>query len=694
MIFESIINRNEFFSDHYLDALIQSDLSGLRSQWDEIEGAGEESARTRVRALSKPFFTAKTAALEEDDQAAVPTSLNDAVLGALGFDPDRTEVTLVRGGDEEVVVPVAHAVDTSTGLLLVVLELGFAADLDAAFDSEGAGYLRAPLVTEGGKSQLASPTEAVSYMFATDTPPRFVLLLAGAIIVLCDRRNWGEGKFLAVDLDLALSHGDAKAKGELETIAALFSSDALTPSEGQSVLDELATKSHKHAIGVSEDLRDGIRYSVELLANEVVAQRKAKKKAPLGGGSARDLASQCLRFLYRLLFLLYAEARPDLKILPTEYPEYAEGYGLDRLRDLALVDLTSESKDGSHLHDSMDLLFRLVNDGYHHVTAAQQIVYSDEPPPGESNDIRLVFEPLESELFSPGATPLIDEVRLRNEIVQRVLKLLLLSREQKGKERGFVSYAQLGINQLGAVYEKLMAYTGFFADRDLYEVRKPSAKESDGTWVVPVSKADEYNDDVFLTRVDPNGGAPKRVRHEKDSFVFRLSGRDRQRSASYYTPEVLTECVVRHALAELLDQGGETTPASSLLKVTICEPALGSGAFLNEAINQLAEEYLKRRQSELGVTINPESYSVELQKVKAHLALHQCYGVDLNATAVELAEVSLWLNSMYPGLRAPWFGLHLRRGNSLVGAHRAVYPRDRLAKGAWLKAAPLERKLA
>jgi hypothetical protein len=53
--------------------------------------------------------------------------------------------------------------------------------------------------------------------------------------------------------------------------------------------------------------------------------------------------------------------------------------------------------------------------------------------------------------------------------------------------------------------------------------------------------------------------------------------------------------------------------------------------------------------------------------VKAHFALHQSYGVDLNATAVELAEVSLWLNAMYPGLKAPWFGLQLRRGNSLVG---------------------------
>ena len=85
-------------------------------------------------------------------------------------------------------------------------------------------------------------------------------------------------------------------------------------------------------------------------------------------------------------------------------------------------------------------------------------------------------------------------------------------------------------------------------------------------------------------------------------------------------------------------------------------------------------------------TIDPEQYAAELQKVKAYLALHQVYGVDLNATAVEFAEISLWLATMGEGLSAPWFGLHLRRGNSLVGARRSVLPmtsdeREGLAAG-------------
>ena len=104
---------------------------------------------------------------------------------------------------------------------------------------------------------------------------------------------------------------------------------------------------------------------------------------------------------------------------------------------------------------------------------------------------------------------------------------------------------------------------------------------------------------------------------------------------------------------------------------TVCEPALGSGAFTIEATRQLAEQYPTRRQAELGRRIDPEDYPAQLQRTKAYIALHNVYGVDLNATAVEFAEIILWL------------GLHLRRGNSLIGTRHAVYTRDQLTSKAW-----------
>ena len=183
-----------------------------------------------------------------------------------------------------------------------------------------------------------------------------------------------------------------------------------------------------------------------------------------------------------------------------------------------------------------------------------------------------------------------------------------------------MSYSTLGINQLGAVYEGLMAYSGFLATEALFEVDKDGDPDN-GSWVIPVDRADEFSDDVFLTE-EGLDGSTKRVRYEEGDFVFRLSGRDRQRSASYYTPEVLTEFTVRHALDVLFKENPELT-AADILELTVCEPALGSGAFLNEAISQLAERYLKAAQDESGEVIDPERYQLELQRAKAHFAVNR-----------------------------------------------------------------------
>ena len=128
---------------------------------------------------------------------------------------------------------------------------------------------------------------------------------------------------------------------------------------------------------------------------------------------------------------------------------------------------------------------------------------------------------------------------------------------------------------------------------------------------------------------------------------------------------------------------------------------MGSAAFLNEAINQLAEKYLELKQAELGRRIPHEAYPRELQKVRMYLADRNAFGVDLNPVAVELAEVSLWLNAIYGEdeaedgtprqARVPWFGYQLFAGNSLIGARREVYRASQLvrnAKPAWYDEAP------
>jgi hypothetical protein len=538
------------------------------------------------------------------------------------------------------------------------------------------------LVEEG--EELTSAARLVSALFVDEDAPEFVLLLAGRWALLAEQSRWAEGRYLAVDLQLVCERNDGRRGGEIDRALTCLSAQSIAPgADGALWWHGVLEESVKHTVGVSKDLREGVRLSIEIIANEVVARRRDQGLNALPADDANELAKQSLRFLYRILFLLYAEASPELGVLPVGAQTYDAGYSLDRLRDLVQVELsTPQARSGTHLYSSLGVLFRLVDTGH-----------SPARADGEAEaDEGLEFNALRADLFSPEATRFIDAVGLGNVALQKVLGHLLLSKEKRGKDRGFISYAELGINQLGAVYEGLMSYTGFFAGTDLYEVAKGGDSEK-GSWVVPVDRADGIAAADFVKAEDPVTGEKKPVLHQQGSFVFRLSGRDRQQSASYYTPEVLTKFTVGQALEELLDQDGTTTPAADILTFSVCEPALGSGAFAIEAVRQLAEQYLQRRQDELGERIDPDEYPRRLQEVKAYLALHNVYGVDLNATAVELAEISLWLDTMASGLDAPWFGLHLRRGNSLIGARRAVYTRSQVADKSWLTAVPRDLPL-
>ncbi len=106
---------------------------------------------------------------------------------------------------------------------------------------------------------------------------------------------------------------------------------------------------------------------------------------------------------------------------------------------------------------------------------------------------------------------------------------------------------------------------------------------------------------------------------------------------------------------------------------------MGSATFLNETINQLATMYLNRREKERvaeegqKAAIPAERRQAELQKVKMYIADHNIYGIDLNPVAVELGEVSLWLNTICEGSFVPWFGTQLQCGNSLIGGRRVGY---------------------
>ncbi len=786
MTYDSLVNHGDYLSAHYLAEVLPKDLKtkdGLLARWAAFEeqerrrhadavaearrqGLSPDSVSPRartpregLRALHGPYFAgraalaADAAALADPDPYAPEpegwrkryTESHLDTLHALGYTDAHEQTVTVHRADHAHTLQVLHAEPD-----LYAVSCGWTTDPDAALDPDDAGRLLHPVDLEASAAPLKDAKALTDFLFACDAPPRYVLLVVGGVIVLADRLAWPEGRYLAADLDAALNRRDDRHGGELDTLAALFGADSLrVPDEGGTApLAGFLDKSGKHAVGVSTGLREGLRLSVEWIANAVLARLRDPENgvtpADLDDPArlAKELSREALRYLYRILFLLYAEASPALGILPSDYPEYEEGYGLQRLGDLVLRDLVGErSRRGFHLYESLELLFDKVERGHRpygtepedlaaeaaareaaeaereadELLAAGAITRAEHTErvreadrarraAARSTSAGLRFEALRSELFTKEAVRLISDdqienplyqggegekrrpfldTRLRNETLHKVLRRLMLT-QGRGRERGgFISYAQLGINQLGAVYEGLMSYTGSIAEKELYEVAK-GGDPSGGSWTIPADRVQDYEDGVFVTRTNEETGRRERVVHPKGTFVYRLAGRDRQTSASYYTPKSLTEVTVELALKHRLDQNGAVTPAKELLEWKICEPALGSGAFLNEAIDQVAAEYLRRRERELGRRVDPELRQIELQKTKAYIALHNAYGVDLNATAVELAEVSLWLNSMHPGMRAPWFGLHLRRGNSLIGAGRKVYKADVLTDGAWL----------
>lgn len=679
MASDAFVVGEDWISEHYFNTestkqSFHARLLSLRKDWDARAKEGETTPSSRLAEVRREVQTAL--AREVVDARAYKDDVLSPLVRALGYTDARWH--RIDAGPATLMAA-TEAPEAVLGAVVRARRVDDVSDLLAKDDPT----LIEPFVAENG-DEVRSVARTLSYLFSGDDAPAFAVVIAGTWALLAERDRWPEGRYLAVDLQLVLDRNDTKRAGEFDRAVSILAAETVLPDAGGATWwADTLEDSVKHTVGVSKDLREGVRESIEIVANEVVRRRAQQGLEALPDEQAQVLARQSLRYLYRILFLLYAEASPELKVLPVGVPEYSLGYGLDRLRELVLVVLRAESRDRTHLYASLETLTRLVDAGHN------DRVQSDEDKTLLEG---LVFNPLNADLFSRDATGLIDEVKLGDGALQRVLQLLLLTREsqtKRGRDRGFISYADLGINQLGAVYEGLMSYTGFFAAEDLYEVA-PGGDGSKGSWVVPVTRADGIASTDFVRITDRDTGETPPRRYSGGEFVFRLSGRERQTSASYYSPEVLTKFVVSQALEELLDQDGSVTSAEEILSLSVCEPALGSGAFAIEAVRQLAEQYLDRRERETNDKIDPDERPRELQKAKAAIALHQVYGVDLNATAVELAEISLWLDTMVDGLQAPWFGLRLRRGNSLIGARRAVYSEKQVTSKAWLKDVPTD----
>jgi len=198
--------------------------------------------------------------------------------------------------------------------------------------------------------------------------------------------------------------------------------------------------------------------------------------------------------MYRLLFLFYIEARPELGYAPIDAEAYLKGYSVEHLRELEQTPLTTDqARNGYYFHHSLQQLFGLIWQGFprrnaqspqHELDATHDTVYGSG----------FTIAPLQGHLFDPARTPLLNSVKLRNHVLQQVIERMSLSRGGRNGRRGRISYATLGINQLGAVYEALLSFRGFLPNKTCTRcAADPKAKQA--------SAADDADDTEADARV-------------------------------------------------------------------------------------------------------------------------------------------------------------------------------------------------
>ena len=442
---------------------------------------------------------------------------------------------------------------------------------------------------------------------------------------------------------------------------------------------------------VSERLAEQVLHALyELLRGFQAANdtsRGALLREPLGERSD-DVYHALLTVILRLVFLLYAEERDLLPAGETFARHYSLAGLYERLReDAALHPDTMHQRYGAWAQ--LLVLFRVFHDG------------------AEADGLRL--PPRHGDLFSPDRFPFLEgrpaggarQVHERIEpplvpdgTVYRVLdKLLVLDGER-------ISYRALDVEQIGSVYETMMGFRLETATGRSAAVRAGKRHGAPATVDLEALLAEpggsrakwlqERTDRKLTDRVkratqaaetleqlhaaldpilDPHA-TPDLV--PEGAMVLQPS-EERRRSGSHYTPRELTEPIVRIALEPILARlrgGGDEPPRpEAILDLKVCDPAMGSGAFLVETCRQLGEALIEAWRAH-GAPVALLSGEDEVIVARRLIAQKCLYGVDRNPVAVDLAKMSLWLATLARDHPLTFIDHALRHGDSLVGLSR------------------------
>lgn len=473
-----ITNKNEYYTNHYFSTVFEENTRATIGNWNADARASEEirTPWSLLRQNARQYYTAYDRFVRSPENLQVLTNIKmlaNSYLKSLGYPEAKPEVVTV---DDSLSVPVYLEMTKNNGApsLWVLLSASYESDAGImksfAFNADDVNDDAIGMIYKGVLGEMANEELITKILFGSAEPPRFIMLIGMNQIALIDRNKWNEKRYLQFELEEIFSRLENTT---LQAMTVLLHKDSLCPDDGKVLLDELDEQSQKNASGVSQDLKYALRESIELLGNEVLYDMKTRLGRDFDADpvDAGQLTLECLRYMYRMLFMLFIESRPELGYAPIKAQSYYSGYSLESLRDIAdnIRDDVNEIGDGYYLHETLAKLYELIYDGYPKT--------EDELKKATGSDSlhdMFLIAPLKAHIFDPEYTKMITAAKLRNSCMLRIIDLMSLTRAtgKKNSRRGRISYANLGINQMGAVYEALLSYRGFIAEHDLYEVKR------------------------------------------------------------------------------------------------------------------------------------------------------------------------------------------------------------------------------
>jgi len=463
--------------------------------------------------------------------------------------------------------------------------------------------------------------------------------------------------YLEIDLAQVLQDGGSAVNEDAALLLhTLFREPAFAPDEeGECALDHHLCASEEATLGIEEHLSDCIEDVLRYLCQGFIERDGQESYTE----EQRDeVFFNATVLLYRMLFILYAEAR---ELLPLSDPQY-DPVSLDALVERA-ADYTKvsglPSPDGTGLWQDLLDLCSWINSG----------------------DKERHIPCYNGDLFEDSDKRYIHDQTITDKYLTRVLFSLGCIEEDSPQDYRRIDYRDLSVRHLGSIYEGLLEYKLFIA-------QERRVRRSDGKGGFTFPKLSET----------------KQKKGEEDNVInvgevyFAQSAGERKAMGAYYTPEHIVDYIVKQTIrrgleerrGELeeqlpgwLDEVRTAVPAEQarlqqyvdeklvefvedeVLTFRACDPAMGSGHFLVNAAHTITNFIVET------LNLTPwENPEVDSDPVvwRRRVAKHCLYGVDLNPLAVELAKLSLWLTTVAEGKPLSFLDHHLRPGNSLIGA--------------------------